>query len=72
MDQRIQSASIIAAALLRDKPNPGTEKIAELLSQALEALDIATGLENKRMARKAAALKMNVIGRRPVGTGAYS
>lgn len=31
-----------------EQPNPSTETIAQLLAQALDALDIAEGLENRR------------------------
>ena len=64
MEQRIQSAAIIAAALLRDYPAPSTDKIVELMTQALEVIDITTGLENRRAAKKSAELKMNTLQRR--------
>jgi hypothetical protein len=64
MDKKIESAAIIAAALLRNHTNPSTEKIVELLSQALDAIHVVDGLENKRAAQKNAELKMNSITRR--------
>jgi hypothetical protein len=64
MENRIQAAAIIAAALLRDYPVPTTDKIVELMTQALEAIDVATGLENRRAAKKSAELKMNSVPRR--------
>jgi hypothetical protein len=64
MENRIQAAAIITAALLRDYPVPTTDKIVELMTQALEAIDVATGLENRRAAKKSAELKMNSVPRR--------
>lgn len=64
MEHRLQSAAIITAGLLRDYPTPSTEKIVELMAQALEAIDVATGLENRRVAKKTAELKMNSLPRR--------
>jgi hypothetical protein len=64
MENRIQSAAIIAAALLRNNPAPSTEKIVELMAQALEAIDMATGLENRRVAKKSAELRMNSVPKR--------
>ncbi len=64
MEKRIESASIIAAALLRNHPNPSTEKIVELLAQALDAIDAAVGLENRRSAKRQAELKVNTLVKR--------
>jgi len=64
MDKRIEAAATIVAALLRDHPKPSTEKIAELLTQALDAVDVAIGLENRRHAKKNAELRMNTLPRR--------
>ena len=64
MDKQLEAAAIITAALLRNHANPSTETIVDLLTQALDALHIAGGLENKRAAQKNAALKMNSAPRR--------
>ena len=64
MEKRMEAAAIIAAALMRDHPKPSADKIAELLSEALEAVDIAIGLENRRHAKKNAELRMNTVPRR--------
>ncbi len=64
MEIRIQSAAIITAALLREHHKPTTEKIVELMTQALDAVDVVTGLENRRVAKKNAELKMNTVSRR--------
>jgi uncharacterized protein with PIN domain len=61
MDKRLESAAIITAALLRDFPQPTTEKIVELLVQSLEAVEEAVSAENKRSAQKHAALKTNTV-----------
>ena len=64
VEKRIESAAIIAAALLRHHPNPSTEKIIDLLAQALEAIDAAVGLENRRSAKRQADLKVNTMVKR--------
>ena len=64
MDNKMHSAAVIAAALLREHPAPTTDTIVELISQALDAIDIATGLENSRVAKRAAALRINTVTRR--------
>ena len=64
MDRKLQSAAVITAALLRNHPNPSTEKIAELLAQALSAMHVAEGMENRRIAQRSAELKINVVQRR--------
>ncbi|WP_342617689.1 hypothetical protein [Rhodoferax sp. GW822-FHT02A01] len=61
MDKRLESAAIIAAALLREYRQPTTEKIVELLVQSLHAVDEAVSAENKRSAQKHAALKSNTV-----------
>lgn len=64
MEKRIEAAAILAAALMRDHPNPSTEKVAELLMQAIDAVDLAIGMENRRNAKKIAELRMNTLPRR--------
>ena len=64
MEQRMQAAAVITAALLRDHPLPSTEKIAELLDQSLEAVHIAIGLENRRLTQKQAELRKAAVVRR--------
>ena len=64
MENRVESAAIITAALLRDHHMPSTEKIVELFTQALEAVDAAIGMEHRRHAKKNAELKMNTVPRR--------
>jgi hypothetical protein len=61
MDKRLESAAITTAALLRDYPQPTTEKIVELPVQSLEAVEEAVSAENKRSAQKHAALKANTV-----------
>ena len=61
VEKRVESAAIIAAALLRHHPNPSTEKIVDLLAQALEAIDAAVSLENRRSAKRQAELKVNTM-----------
>ena len=57
MENLIKSATILTAALLRDHPNPSTEKIAQLMGQSLEAIEMAIGRQNSRNAQKHAELK---------------
>ena len=61
MDKRIEAAAIITAGLLKDHPQPSTEKIVELLVQSLDAVNEAISIENMRVAKKHAALKMNTV-----------
>ncbi len=61
MENLLKSASIITVGLLRAHPNPSTEKIAELLGQSLDALEIATGRLNTRNAKKNAEMKMSKV-----------
>lgn len=64
MDNMINSAAILTAALLRDHPNASTEKIADLMGQALSALELAISRQNTRNAQKHAALKnANIVKR---------
>jgi hypothetical protein len=64
MDNRIEAAAIIASALLRDHSDPTPEKIAELLEKAMEAVDLAVAADNRRVAKRNAELKMNLMTRR--------
>lgn len=64
MENMINSAAILTAALLRDHPNASTEKIADLMGQALGALELAIGRQNTRNAQKHAALKNATVVKR--------
>ena len=64
MDNMINSAAILTAALLRDHPNASTEKIADLMGQALSALELAIGRQNTKNAQKHAALKNATVVKR--------
>jgi hypothetical protein len=61
MDNTIKSAAIITAALLRNHANASTEKIAELMGQAMDAIELATSRQNSRNAQKHAELKKAVM-----------
>jgi hypothetical protein len=57
MENKLESAAIIASSLLRDIPKPSTEKIVEVLVQSLDAVDEAISVEKKRTAKRQAEVK---------------
>lgn len=64
MHMKLEAAATITAALLRDYKKPTTEQLVELLTQSLEAIDEAIGLENRRNAKKQAELKTHTVAAR--------